>query len=225
VNNYSLTVPNRFKRIAALTLTLILIFPLAIVAANWQMNRHHEREKLNSQITQAINSKPLKIDSAKDLAKSMSLEYRKVSISGDATGQTTWWRKQSLDGIPGFIALTPFQFSNGSKVVLALGWASQPFDLNQIQSNNYLARIRLIRNFEKDPGDLPVNQTNTPASVIAGNDRIYLEIISPKINKLSALPLPEITAGPHLGYVGQWILIAIFAVVVYVIAIRNLPAD
>jgi cytochrome oxidase assembly protein ShyY1 len=38
------------------------------------------------------------------------------------------------------------------------------------------------------------------------------------------LPLPEMTAGPHLGYVGQWILIAIFAVAVYVIALRNLPA-
>ena len=38
---------------------------------------------------------------------------------------------------------------------------------------------------------------------------------------LTLLPLPEITGGPHLGYVGQWILIGAGTVGVYIIVVRR----
>lgn len=215
--------PNRFKRIAALTLTLIVVFPLAIVAANWQLNRHHEREKLNSQISKSIASAPVSIDSEVELHDMIDKEYRKVSLAGGSIKDVTWWRKQSLDGIPGYIALVDYRMSDKNHVVLALGWSQQPKNILNANLDSVVARVRLIRNFETDPEDLPPNQTNTPASVLNNNDKVYLELVSPKINSLASLPLPQMTAGPHLGYVGQWILIAIFAVAVYVIAIRNLP--
>lgn len=216
---------NRFKRIAALTLTLVVVFPLAIVAANWQWNRHHEREFLNTQITKSIENSPISINTAvlpNNLAKQ---EYRKVSIAGQNGQEITWWRKQSLDGIPGYIALTTFEFMDGTQIVLALGWSAQPIENLAADFSQAVARIRFIRNFEKDPGDLPINQTNTPASILRQDEKIYLELVTPKFERLTALPLPQMTAGPHLGYVGQWILIAIFAIAVYIIAIRNLPEN
>ncbi len=216
---------NRFKKIAALTLTLIVVFPLAIVAANWQWNRHHERENLNRQITESIELEPALINSAVEINLMTDKEYRKVSLSGKAVNEITWWRKQSLDGIPGYIALVEFQLSDQTDVVIAIGWSQQPLLELNANFSEIVGRVRLIRNFETDPSDLPVKQTNTPASILDQDDKIYLELISPKIETLAPLPLPQMTAGPHLGYVGQWILIAIFAIAVYVIAIRNLPEN
>jgi hypothetical protein len=216
-------VRNRFKKIAALTLTLIVIFPLALIAANWQWNRHHEREALNAQLERSYTQEPLEISSFKDLTSDSLTEYSRVKVQGKIVSDITWWRKQSLDGIPGFVGLVQLEVTKSFAVVLALGWSQQPIEIALNKTVDSVARLRLINNFETDPSDLPINQTNTPASLIPGGGKIYLELISPPIEKIAILPLPEMTAGPHLGYVGQWILIAIFALVVYVIAIRNLP--
>jgi cytochrome oxidase assembly protein ShyY1 len=37
--------------------------------------------------------------------------------------------------------------------------------------------------------------------------------------------LPEPESGPHLGYVGQWILIGITAVVAYVLILRRMREE
>ena len=215
---------NRFKRIAALTLTLIAIFPLALIAANWQLNRHHERELLNSQLERSYTQEPLNVSSLNGNNFESLREYSRVKVQGKVVSEITWWRKQSLDGIPGFVSLVHLQVSETISVVLALGWSQQPVEVPVEQTIDAVGRIRIIDSFESDPSDLPAKQTNTPASILPDDDKIYLELISPPIEKLAILPLPEMTAGPHLGYVGQWILIAIFAVTVYVIALRNLPA-
>jgi cytochrome oxidase assembly protein ShyY1 len=216
-------VRNRFKKIAALTLTLIFMVPLALIAADWQWNRHHEREALNAKLERSYTQEPKKVASFNDLTSESLAEYCRVKVQGEIISDITWWRKQSLDGIPGFVGLVQLEVNNSFAVVLALGWSQQPIEVALNKNVDSVARIKLINNFEADPSDLPINQTNTPASLIPGGGKIYLELISPPIEKIAILPLPEMTAGPHLGYVGQWILIAIFALVVYVIAIRNLP--
>lgn len=215
---------NRFKRIAALTLTLVIVFPLAVIAAKWQWTRHIERDALNTKLEYAYSKDPIDVSSVSDLESRDDSEYLSVKMRGNVASKITWWRKQSLDGIPGYIALVEYKI-NDEKIVLALGWAQQPVFMQNIQLNNIVARIRNIHVFSKDPSDLPINQTNSPSTIIKDRDLIYLELTSPNIKGLEKLPLPEITAGPHLGYVGQWILIAIFAIAVYVVALRNLPED
>lgn len=216
---------NRLGKITALTLTLLIVFPLAIVAANWQWNRHHERESLNSMIQRAYDSEPYEIESVSDLNDLKDLEYVRVQIEGKSSGDVVWWRKQSLDGIPGFIGLIRYNFGANENVVLALGWTQTIPQTQSLEISNITARIRLIDEFASDPRDLPNGQTNSPANVLPENDEIYLELKDPEVSSFVPLPLPQMTAGPHLGYVGQWILIAIFAIAVYVIALRNLPKN
>ena len=216
---------NRLGKITALTLTLLIVFPLAIVAANWQWNRHHERESLNAVIQRAYDSEPYKIESISDLNKVKDLEYVRVQLTGMSLGDLVWWRKQSLDGIPGFIGWIQYNIGENEKVVLALGWVQTIPNTKRLEISNITARIRLIDDFASDPSDLPSGQTNSPANVLAENDEIYLELKDPEVSPFAPLPLPQMTAGPHLGYVGQWILIAIFAIAVYVIALRNLPKN
>jgi cytochrome oxidase assembly protein ShyY1 len=218
-------VRNRLGKITALTLTLLIVFPLAIVAANWQWNRHHERESLNSMIQRAYDSEPYEIESISDINDLKDLEYVRVQIEGKSSGDVVWWRKQSLDGIPGFIGLIRYNFGANENVVLALGWTQTIPQAQSVEISNITARIRLIDDFASDPRDLPNGQTNSPANVLPEKDKIYLELKDPEVSLFVPLPLPQMTAGPHLGYVGQWILIAIFAIAVYVIALRNLPKN
>ena len=210
------------QRIAALTLTLVIIFPLALVAAKWQWSRHLEREHLNVQLEKAISTEPKPLSQISDSKSLSAMEYQSIKIDAVIDSQITWWRKQSLDGIPGFVALVAIT-ENKESYVLALGWSQQPVSMKLDSQISGVARIRIIHSFSSDPSDLPSQQTNSPATVLPQKDTVYLELVSPKFKKLAQIPLPEITAGPHLGYVGQWILIAIFAVAVYVVAIRNLP--
>lgn len=216
---------NQIGRITALTLTLLIVFPLAIVAANWQWTRHHERESLNASINLAYTQDPIQIETLSDLEKLRTSEYVRVQLSGQSVGVITWWRKQSLNGIPGFIGLIKFQLENKQEVVVALGWTQTLLTMNSVSLENITARVRLIKDFEVDPSDLPIGQTNSPANILLQNDKMYLELKDPEVSGFALLPLPEMTAGPHLGYVGQWFLIGVFAVCVYIIAIRNLPEN
>jgi cytochrome oxidase assembly protein ShyY1 len=216
--------PKKWIRIGALTLTLLIVFPLALVAARWQWSRHFERQELNLEIENSISRNPLTIKDLSDIKLNFD-EYTQVEMSGTFSEDTTWWRKQSLDGVPGFIALKTFILDGGDQIVVALGWSQTVENLESFDAEELQGRLRYIRNFDLDPSDIPNGQTNSPATVLDTDDHIYLEIIAPDVARLAKLPLPQITAGPHLGYVGQWILIAIFAVSVYVIALRNLPKE
>lgn len=216
--------PKKWKRIGALTLTLIIVFPLALVAAKWQWSRHFERQELNLEIESSISKKPLRVNDLSQINPNLD-EYTQMKISGTFSDETIWWRKQSLDGVPGFIALKTFNFENGDQLVVALGWSQTVERLASIDADGLQGRLRYIRNFGLDPADIPSGQTNSPSTVLDSEDRIYLENVDTDVAGLARIPLPQITAGPHLGYVGQWILIAIFAVAVYVIALRNLPKE
>lgn len=213
---------NKNLRILSLTLTLIVVFPLALLAADWQLNRHREREILNQQLITSYTKLPKKVVSFKDVDQSKDAEYLRYKINATLSSEITWWRKQSLDGIPGYIALTVCTDQTGSKAVVALGWSQTVETIKLPAERILIGRLRIMKILEPDPSDIPIGQTNSPATLISANDKFYFEITNLKIQGLAEIPLPEITSGPHLGYVGQWILIAIFAICVYVIAIRNL---
>jgi cytochrome oxidase assembly protein ShyY1 len=54
----------------------------------------------------------------------------------------------------------------------------------------------------------------------------YFELIeSPVAQELELLPWPELEAGPHLGYVGQWIIIGLSGIVVYIVVMRRLREE
>ena len=192
------------------------------MAANWQWHRHFERQALNVELEKSIKQDPLLITDLSQIKEDFA-EYKTLEFTGEFVGSPVWWRKQSLDGVPGFVGLEAFKMTNGEQIVVALGWSQYAVSMTSPSAEQIKARLRFIDDFAKDPDDLPVGQTNSPSTILPTNDDYYFELLDPSVENLAELPLPEITAGPHLGYVGQWILIAIFAVSVYIIALRNLP--
>lgn len=224
------------KRFVALTAALIVMLPLSILAARWQWSRHLERQAMNHVIeTNSNNSTTL--GPTEKLGLTDAQRYKLVSLRGrfDPTSQRLL-RKQSLDGSPGFHVLTVFVTSDGSRVLINRGWV--PSEGQQVsntvnivvpeQELTIRGRLTDLEGSDQpDPSDLPAGQTNS-AALFAGSlsYRVLVQLISPEIpDGPTPIPLPAVEAGPHLGYVGQWILIGLASISVYITVLRNLRRE
>jgi cytochrome oxidase assembly protein ShyY1 len=225
------------QRVIALTIALVLVTPLSAIAAQWQWNRHLERDSRNDLIVQNAVQDPVNISELATSRITPEIEWRQISVSGHfEQSKQKLWRKQALYGEPGFIVVTPFVTSDGKRLLVKRGWVAADgkiptpeVDL-QVSSTiqTIVARARLIdTSFETDPSDLPNGQTNDPATMFTDTTIIGLfDLVSSESRQtLTTLDLPERDAGPHVGYVGQWIIIGISAIGVYITVLRRLRSD
>lgn len=224
------------NRLVALTLALVVMLPISIIAARWQWSRHLEREAMNALI-ESNSSTTIELVQLNRNSWDPSIEYREITLTGnfDAPGQKLL-RKQTLDGEPGFAVLTPFVNEDGSSILVNRGWVAGdgqfPANSAQLEPPKGLLTITgrihcLTGELVTDPSDLPAGQTNSMALVASSTD--YPLVVEQQIPEISSgptpIPLPEIQAGPHLGYVGQWILIGIASITVYITVLRNLRRE
>ena len=225
------------KRIIALSVALAIVAPISVVAARWQWNRHIERETRNNLITLNVQRPAADIASVVTASVTAQQEWMSVSARGrfDPNKQKLW-RKQPLNGEPGFIVITPFELITGQELLVARGWVAadgrNPTSSTSLKidaaEQTITVRIRLLpESSEPDPTDLPSGQTNSPRTMMSPQTIIGLfelrDAASPQT--LTPIPLPQLEAGPHLGYVGQWIIICISAFVVYITVMRRLRID
>jgi cytochrome oxidase assembly protein ShyY1 len=225
------------RRVIALTAVLIIIAPISAIAAKWQWNRHIERDTRNELISHNAVQKVVSWDSLQISHVTPQLEWRRVALTGkfDESRQKLW-RKQPFNGEPGFIAVTPFRSVSGEEFLVERGWVAADGKLPVAKTDlsidsaeqKIFVRMRLMpEGATQDPNDLPAGQTNSPATMKTAQTVSGLfELIdaqSPQV--LTAIPLPELDAGPHVGYVGQWIIIGISAIVVYITVLRRLRIE
>ena len=226
----------QLKRFVALTAALIVMLPLSILAARWQWSRHLERQAMNHVIE--INSmRSTTLGAAETQGLTAENRYKIVNLEGrfDAASQKLL-RKQTLNDEPGFHVLTVFVTSDNNRVLVNRGWV--PIEGQQIASSVSIQvptqelKIRgrltdLEGSNQPDPSDLPSGQTNSAALFAKTlNYQVVVQLISPEINNgPTPIPLPTVEAGPHLGYVGQWILIGLASISVYITVLRNLRRE
>ncbi len=222
------------KRIIALTVALIVVTPLSAVAAHWQWNRHIERDSRNTLISRNAVMAAVPWQKLITSEVEAAQEWRTVSAVGHfELHKQKLWRKQPLNGEPGFIMVTPFVADNGSVLLIARGWVAA--DGRSPAKNVNLAvsedtqkievRVRLLPlNDSVDPSDLPTGQTNSPRTMKTTHtvDGLFELLESQSPQRLTNIPLPELESGPHLGYVGQWIIIGCSAIFVYITVLRRL---
>lgn len=223
---------HRIRRLLALTLTLLIVLPLSLLAARWQWNRHIERETRNELITaaerQAI-SPVARLAPASELDP--AFEWRLVRATGTFEATTpVLWRKQPMDGQPGFVAFAKLRTADSPPVLVALGWlrangrnpAEPPPTLprDAVEVSGYLRPLPNCSSI--DPADLPAGQTNCPTTLLVDTDARYYLQATTAAAPLMAVGLPELDAGPHLGYVGQWLLIGLTAIITYVSLLRRI---
>lgn len=210
-------------RILALTLVLVLMVPLSYFAAQWQLERHQQQDAENMLLQNALSVEPRPIANFNDGDPD---EFTRVLIDGEISGSEILWRKQVQNGIPGFIVLQNVTLQDGKSLTLALGWTDDAtFELSDDVAFPLTGFVRYPTSSGRSPSDVPLGQINYVSEMMRSTDfTFYLQSQVPPKN-LSKLTLPEITSGPHLGYVGQWILIGIASIVIYVIALRRIRSD
>lgn len=224
----------KVRRFLALTLTLVIVLPLSLVAARWQWERHQERSARNAQVEIAESSpvRPLVEYVADDGSLLPGMEWRRVEVAGRfRDGSQRLWRKQPLDGRPGFVVVAVFEPVAGRAFVVERGWVAaegaQPVD----SPTEYPlpGEVTLTGNIRAlpycdgpDPADLPPGQTNCPRTMLTASDAKFRIQASEAVAPLTPLSLPVLDPGPHLGYVGQWLLIGLTAIITYVSLIRRL---
>ena len=224
----------------ALTVLLVLVVPLSVVAADWQWNRWQARKSTNAVVTTNL---VIPTQSLTDIALSQTAneaEWRSAVVSGRYIDDATVLvRRQVVNGRTGFIVTTPLKADDGQVVLVQRGFlpvspssGSVVAPPAPVGSVTVTGRIRPIpeSDLQVRPADLPPGQVNridvaSFASELGSPTRDLLLAASASNPEdsplLTPLPLPTVDEGPHLSYVGQWALIGLASIVIWIIVVRR----
>ena len=226
----------------ALTLLMVVVAPLSVVAADWQFNRWESRKSLNALVLANSSGAPEPIAAlvAEGGAVEPSREWRQVTATGRyLQDQSLLVRRQVVNGRTGFIVVTPLATADGRVVVIERGWIAQGVSGSVVVppaapsgTVTVTGRLRPAVAGEGPvrPDDLPPQQVNwvdplaiATAAALPGYDAIVEQIgaTPPDSALLTPRPPPEMSEGSHLSYVGQWALIGLASIIIWVIVVRR----
>lgn len=213
------------RRLAGLTAALVLTVPLSVVAAKWQWSRHLERGAMNAAVLAAEQTAAVPWQSLVRNGYSPAARWRQVSARGVWLSEQLLVRKQVVNGNVGFNVLTPFRTDTGVVIYVLRGWVDEstksppapPTSQQQVT-----LRVQSVHESgDAQPVDLPRGQINwVDPETLAANagvetvDAVF-ELVDPACKGIVPLPWPQLTAGPHVSYTVQWILIGVTSIVVY----------
>lgn len=218
----------RPKWIALFALLALLIATMCLLA-NWQWNRHVERKAFNVTLTQRFSAPPQPLgELLQQYPNREDAQWRLATISGTYLDQLSVnVVNVSQNGRAGYDPVTPLRVDDGTIVLINRGFV--PLDAPQPPAPTGIVEItgRIRVTAERRTGAVSDSATGVltdvqrididrlaqqlPATVID----VYLEAMqsTPKDNEmLSMIAPPEFGNGPHLGYVGQWLLFGMCAI-------------
>lgn len=216
-----------------LALTFV-VFAFAIscfaVLAPWQFGRHAERSATNDAVARSMEAAPAPID---EVARS---EWRRVAVTGRyLADDEVVARLRTVLGQPAFEVLTPFELADGSVVLVDRGYVRPEQGPGGVRVPDYAAPpsgtvdlVAHLRGDERDPANRPT-QTDADGhrQVYAVDSRAvardtglairpgYLQLAEGSPGVLGVLPLPDLDAGPFLGYALQWITFGVMTLLAW----------
>jgi len=226
----------------ALTLLMVVVAPLSVVAADWQFNRWESRKSLNALVVANSLGSPQPIAAlvAEGGVVVPAREWRQVTATGRyLQDQSLLVRRQVVNGRTGFIVVTPLATDDGRVVVIERGWIAQALSGSTVvppaaPSGTVTVTGRLRPAVQGSgpmrPDDLPPQQVNwvdplglAATASLPGYDAVVEQIGSTPSDSalLTSRPAPEMSEGSHLSYVGQWALIGLASIVIWVIVVRR----
>lgn len=215
------------RRLLALTVALVVVLPLSVVAARWQWSRHLERDARNAQIMAAREAAVEPFPGPLGDGYDDSDRYRRLEVRGQwLPTEQLLVRKSVVDGNVGFSVMTPFISEEGVRLYVVRGWSETDVVAPAEGSGTIEVRIEpVLPNGTMRPTDLPVGQINwlDPRALSAGRphaDAVF-ELVAPADPALVPIPVPELSAGPHVSYTIQWLLIGLTAIIVYFRVVRR----
>lgn len=235
----------RQPRWLALGFLVLLVVPSFFLLSRWQLSRLDDRRYLNDLVLTHGSRTPVPVtdvmsagappDSVGDAQK-----WTPVTATGRYDGsREVLVRKRPLEGSNGFWVATPLVLADGSVLVVNRGWIAASGGATAVQEApdppqgevTVVGRVQPTELAPPQPGDLPAGQiTDLDVGLVAGSTGAgrlfpgYVDLTSSdpaQAEGLRALPLPDLSDGPHLSYAVQWIFFAIVAVTGFVLLIRR----
>ena len=208
---------------------LVLLVATMCSLANWQLNRHVERKAFNETLIQRFSEPPRPLaELLQQYSDREDAQWRLAKISGTYLEQLSVnVVNVSQDGRAGYDPVTPLEIADGSIVLINRGFV--PLDAPQPPLPTGVVEItgRIRLSAERRTGavsdpatgvltdiqriDIDRLAKQLPAPIVD----VYLEAVQSipaDSEMLSIIAPPVFGNGPHLGYVGQWLLFSMCAI-------------
>lgn len=234
----------RLKRYAT-WVALVAVFSTACwFLSQWQFARRAQVVASNNLVINNYDQKPVAFSATVTNLDSFEpkLEWRPVSVHGHYLVNATWLvRNRPMDGNPGFLQLAAFRTDAGEIIFIDRGWLptgdlqDRPDHVPAVPTGaeTLVGRLRAAEpklDRTAPVGELPSIDTRQATSELpngVSDLRVYtagylrLTTESPKADRGTELPKPELDEGNHLSYAFQWLLFALMAIGAVVWAIKQ----
>lgn len=228
------------KRWIVRTIAGILLVLACVRLGLWQLDRNDERAERNDRIETGISADPAPIENLAEPGRSFDdeNEWRSVQTTGryDIEHQLVL-ELRPVDGEQGVHVLTPLVTADGSAVLVDRGFvptdgpATEIPDLPEPPSGTVAVDGRLRQSEDErgagnglDEGKIRyVNIDDIAEALPYDLYPAWVERTSEDpapAGELTAIPAPEMDAGPHLSYAVQWFVFACIGVGGFILLIR-----
>ena len=213
----------------AIHAVLVVLVATMCVLANWQWDRHVERKAFNETLIQRFSESPQPLDELlQRFPDREDAQWRLATVSGTYLEQLSVnVVNVSQDGRAGYDPVTPLEIDNGKIVLINRGFV--PLDAPQPPPPSGVVEItgRIRLSAERRTGAVSDSSTGVLTDIQRVDiDRLAKQLPAPVVDvyleaaqsipadneMLSIIAPPVFGNGPHLGYVGQWLLFSMCAI-------------
>jgi len=205
--------------------------------AGWQWERHQDRLELNGAIEARSALPAVDIETLLDSAGD-EVEYRAVEAEGEfVEGHLVDVANRSQAGVAGHWVVGLFKLSSGDHILVNRGFVPdhdsavpEPAPTGQVNLEGWVrltAQRGILGPVDTGQGTLVprLNIDDISQRVDQELAPFWFQVRPPEQTQLTPFPdpvdLPERHPGPHLGYVGQWIIFAAMTAGVYIVLLNR----
>ncbi len=207
---------------------IVVLVTIMLMLANWQWDRHQQRIAFNATLIERVDTPTQSLEQVLgEFPVASDAEWRSVLVTGhylqDHDIQIV---NVSQAGRAGFDPVTPLQLSDGRLILVSRGFIPLGGTVQQAPTGPVTLQGILRAPSKKRLGAV----SDAPTGILSEVQRIDIarlqqQMPSPLVNvyvelqssfpeddsTLSRIAEPTFSDGPHLGYVGQWILFSLCA--------------
>ena len=223
-------------------LFVVLLVVTMVNLGFWQLRRLDEKRDRNALIESRMDQPVVPVDELMtpgDDEAVAAARFREVTATGtyDDTA-TVVVRNRSQDGVAGAWLVTPLDVGDGTQVGVLRGFVSLDADGDAVAAPAPTGEIT-VEGLVVDPGSFDgtapsdleplLSQDGTLPGLVLAESSDPPEPAGSSSDEATpdsilAVPPPELSEGPHLGYAAQWFIFSAIAVIGYPLVLRRVIA-
>lgn len=218
----------------------VFVLLLVVTMVNlgfWQLRRLDEKRDRNALIEARMEQPVVPVEEllAPGDAGVEEARFREVTAAGTYDDDATVVvRNRSQDGVAGAWLVTPLELADGTQVGVLRGFVALDADGTPVRAPVPAGEVT-VEGLVVDPGSFDGTAPKDLAPLLADDTLpglVLAESSTPpepdgaasdaaEPDSIVAVPPPELSEGPHLGYAAQWFIFSTIAVIGYPLVLRR----